>query len=67
MVVSPIGGSGSSRPDEVSSEVDRPEEQQKCRRATRSKVVMARECWKYQEGESLREKREKYGWRLGLC
>jgi len=58
----PIGGNSSSRPDEVSGEVDGPEEQQQCRRATRSKVVMARECWKYQEGESLREKREVYGW-----
>jgi hypothetical protein len=58
MAVGPIGGSDSSRPDEVSGEVHWPKEQQQCRRATRPKVVMARKCWKYQEGESLQEKRE---------
>jgi hypothetical protein len=64
MVVNPAGGSGGSRPDEVSSEVDGPEEQQQRRRATRSKVVMVRKCWEYQEGESLQDEREKYGRRL---
>ena len=62
MAVNPIGGSGRSRPDDVSGEVDRPEEQQQCRRATRSEVVMARERWKNQEGKCLGEKREKCGW-----
>lgn len=61
MAVDRVGGIGSPCPDEESSEVDRPEKQQQCRRATRSKVVMARKCWKYQEGESLREKGEEYG------
>ena len=42
MMMNPIGSSGGSRPDEVPGEIDRPEEQQQCRRTARPKVVMVR-------------------------